>query len=88
MIRNKDLCKWLEEPLTQVFLELVKEHREASYRLITEGMIGSNSLKDLDMYSIAQHKGQVNAFDIILSLEEFMSELVEIKEEGKEDESV
>ena len=66
----------MEHPITQAFLSLTREHRQANFQAITDSMINVKSVGDIDLYKIAQLKGQVHALDLILEIESFMSELI------------
>lgn len=76
-MRYKDLEAWLDSNVTRDMLSLLAEHREASYRLITDSMLEGNSLKDIDLTLIAEYRGQVNAFDLLLNTKDFLREKVD-----------
>lgn len=42
-------------------------------------MINASSVKDIDLYKIAQYKGQLHTLDMYLDLKEFLSEKIEVK---------
>lgn len=80
-MRRKDFDRWLEDSTTREMLELIKEHRDASYRMVTDAMLYVSSLKDVDMCLVAEYRGQVHAFDQIIDTEEFLREKLERKED-------
>lgn len=79
MIRPKDLQEWLEHPVTREYRELLVEHREASYKMVTEFLINSPSLGNIDLSKVAEFRGQVYTFDSLLDLRHFLLERVEVK---------
>lgn len=85
-MRKKDLELYLNNPITKDLLELLKEHRDASFTMISDVMIGVPSLADLDLCKIAEYRGQVNTFDRVLDLEDFLSERLEETKEVKHEE--
>lgn len=81
MIRPKDLEDFLSSPVTKELVSLIQEHRDASRELITDTMVNVQSVGDVDLYLISQYQGQVRAFDVLLDIENFLSERVEVKNE-------
>lgn len=78
---DKQLVKlWLEEPITQVFIDLLKEHREANVQAILNIQWEQESIGRLN-----QIKGQVNTLDLILDFESFFSEKLEDNQKVDED---
>lgn len=78
MIRQKELVEWLESPATHEFLDLVKEHRDASFNAISALVVNTQDI-DKELKVINQYKSQVNVFDLVLDIEMFMKERVEAK---------
>lgn len=88
-MRRKDLEEFLNNSVTVELLELIKEHRNASFEYINLAALNVVSLQDLDLCKLSQYKGQVHAFDQILDLKEFLSEKLEKpKDEVNLDEEV
>lgn len=83
-MRKKDLEMYLNNVCTKDLLELIQEHRDASFKMVTESMMNINSVRDIDLCKIAEYRGQVQALDLILDLEEFLSERLD-KEVRHED---
>lgn len=76
-MRQQDLNEWLELKETREILELIKEHREAPYKMITEALLNVTSIKDIDLTKIAEFRGQVQALDAVLDIEMFTREIIE-----------
>ncbi len=77
-IKRLDYEDWIDSPVTKALMELIREHRQASYLMVTEQMINEPSLKDIDMCMVAQFRGQVQTFDRLLDINEFLEERLEL----------
>lgn len=71
--------EFLVSPIFLEIQELIKEHRDATYSLITDSMINCFSVEEIDMYKIAQYKGQIHTLDMLLDIEDFLIERLEVK---------
>lgn len=74
---NSHLELWLDHPITQKYISLLKEHRQAHVeRFLNCGVVTPEKLPEL-----AQIKGQINALDLMLNVEQlehlFDGEIVE-----------
>jgi hypothetical protein len=43
-------------------------------------MLGASNVQDVDLFKIAQYKGQVHTLEQIIDLEDFLSEKVKTRE--------
>ena len=75
--------EWLNHPVTKEYIELMKEHRQASRDYIALAMQESASVKDIDLFQIAEYRGQIFTFDLVLDVETFLDEKIERKENEK-----
>ncbi len=41
--------------------------------------MGANSVQDVDLFKIAQYKGQIHALEEVIDLEDFLREKLEVK---------
>ena len=76
---NSYVKLWLDHPVTKKYRELLKEHRESHiYRILHMNVLSEENLGEL-----AQIKGQVNALDLMLNLDDLENLFDgEINEEG------
>ncbi len=65
--------------MTRELLNLLSEHKDAAKEVISECMMGANSVQDVDLFKIAQYKGQIHALEEVIDLEDFLREKLEVK---------
>ncbi len=75
-----DLEEWLANPVTLSLISLLNEHKDAAKLVISECMLGASNVQDVDLFKIAQYKGQVHTLEQIIDLEDFLSEKVKTRE--------
>jgi hypothetical protein len=63
--------------MTQELIDLILQHRNASQDYISIKVMNIGTVKDLDLYEIAQYRGQVYAMDAILDIQQFFKERLE-----------
>lgn len=62
---NSNVQRWLDDPITKKYISLLREHREAHLnRMLNMGTLDAEKLPEL-----AQLKGQINALDTMLNLD-------------------
>lgn len=71
---------WKQSPVTQMFLDLLREHRDAGIQAILNTSWEAERIGCLN-----QLKGQVNTLDMVLNLDSFFEEKIE-KKRREEDE--
>ncbi len=66
---NSNIQNWLDHPITQLYMRLLKEHRTAHLdRILNMGTLDNNKLPEL-----GQLKGQINALDLMLNTDQLES---------------
>lgn len=76
-MRQIEFDEWLEKPQTRAFLELIKEHVLADKEAITNVMLNTGSINNIDLHQISQLRGQIVTLELILDTESFMGELID-----------
>lgn len=79
---------FLNDPVTKDLFDLIREHRDASHQALTETMINAPSLANVDMCILAEYKGQVQAFNLLLDIQNFLEDRLERKKTHAEDDSL
>lgn len=77
LIEGGDVLIWEDSKVTQAFFKRLKEIRDANYHDLQETILTSRSLKDVDLYLLAQLKGQIHTLDMILDLKSFFEQAAE-----------
>jgi tRNA isopentenyl-2-thiomethyl-A-37 hydroxylase MiaE len=77
------LEEWANHPVTKEYVALMKEHRQASRDYIALAMQESASVRDIDLFQIAEYRGQIYTFDLVLDVETFLDEKIERKDNEK-----
>lgn len=76
---NSNIELWLDHPITKTYIKILQEHKEAHLqRFLTCGLVSNENLPEL-----AQIKGQINALDLMLDinqLEHLLSEEISLDE--------
>lgn len=80
-IKRQVLDDWLNSDLTKALLETLLEYKDATKDSITDEISKHISAKDIDLYKIAELRGNLQTFNTVLDIEEFVSFKIQLKEE-------
>ncbi len=72
--KQLEVDSWIHNPLTQEFLRLIEEHRDAAKELVSESTLNIRSLQELDLYQVAEYRGNYNTLNFILNIREFLED--------------
>ena len=78
---SSNLELWLQNPTTKLYIKVLKEHKTALLdRMLNCGVLNQEKLPEL-----AQIKGQINALDLMLDIDQLESQLTEeLENDGEE----
>lgn len=74
---REQVAMWLNHPITQGMIELVRQHKEANEKDLQEAILHGPSLTHVDLHLLSQLKGQILALEQVLNTKEFLLELIE-----------
>ncbi len=83
MLKRTEVTAWLNSPVTQVLMRVIKEHCDGIQEEIQRGIIDGPPLDQQNIHIYSQLKGQFLAFSEILEPKEFL--VLEFDQEKSEE---
>lgn len=86
-VKEIDFEDWLNSPLTKALKETIQEYRDSAFEAVTQEVANKESLKDVDMYKVAELRGNLQTFNTLIDLRDFLSFKVTTEVKHEEDQT-
>lgn len=83
MLLRTQINNWLQDPVTQEMISILKEHRDLNQEALIDSIMNGNALDPKNLQDLAQLKGGILTLDQVINIKDYLLDKSEDQEETK-----